>query len=135
MKLFIVALLASLFVACGAAQKKPKAIAARITFYNNHEDRWGSRTSSGRRACEGHTVAAHPDFNFGTGLSIPALKPIIGSSDFVVEDRGTDVTAKKAASSGEYVFDVYLYAKNRKEGKRRIRHLGSLLTHADVTVH
>ena len=107
---------------------------ARITWYTNHEDCYGSKTASGGRAQEGRTVAAHRDFAFGTTLVIPALRPLVGSAVFTVEDRGSAVEAKRASTGGEYVFDVYLRARNAREGRRRIRRLGAVLTHADVFV-
>ena len=60
------------------------------------------------RAKEGITVAAHPNFNFGTKVYIPDLKDVVGNGVFVVQDRGSAVTKKKAARGKAYVFDVFV---------------------------
>lgn len=85
-------------------------IRARITYYCPGEDRYGSRVASKdvKRAQTGITVAAHPDFKFGTRVYIPALKNKIGDGKFIVQDRGVAVTSKKAARGKAYVFDVFV---------------------------
>ena len=85
-------------------------VRARITYYCPGEDRYGSRVASKdvKRAQTGITVAAHPDFKFGTRVYIPALKNKIGDGKFIVQDRGVAVTRKKAARGKAYVFDVFV---------------------------
>lgn len=129
------------FVGCAADQHvkhftnlknypKSKKIMARITFYTNHEDKWGSRVAMSKylRACEGVTVAAPPVFNFGLPIEIPALKGILNNTGkFEIQDRGGDVTREKASRGKCFVFDVYLFAKSRRDGRRKINHFSSLI--------
>jgi len=91
-------------------KSKPNKITARITYYSIGEDKWGDLTACPNtpRAKEGITVAAHPNFNFGTKVYIPDLKDAIGNGVFVVQDRGSAVTKKKAARGKAYVFDVFV---------------------------
>lgn len=94
-----------------------QVIEARITFYSAHEDKWGSRVAcqETKRATQGVTVAAHPDFDFGTKLIIPELKNVVGDDDvFIVQDRGSAVTKKKASKGGAYVFDVFVQSNKQK---------------------
>lgn len=90
---------------------------ARITYYST-DGRWGDRVSCQRtrRAKEGISVAAHPDFKFGTKIFIPGLKGKIGDGNFIVQDRGGAVTSKKASRGKAYVFDIYVksHSKIRK---------------------
>jgi hypothetical protein len=90
---------------------------ARVTFYTN-DPHWGNRVAcqTAKVAKEGISVAAHPKFKFGTKLEIPALKGIVGDGNFVVQDRGPDVTRKTASRGNAYVFDVYVssHSKIRK---------------------
>ena len=91
-----------------------RKVRARITYYCPGEDRYGSRVASQgvKKAKTGTTVAAHPDFKFGTRVYIPALKNKIDDGKFIVQDRGRAVTSKKAAHGHAYVFDVFV-ASNR----------------------
>jgi len=98
---------------------KEKYIVARITFYNRKEA-GGDRLAMGGRAKEGISVAAHPDFKFGTKIQIPSLAGKIGNGNFIVQDRGTAVTKKKASHGKAYVFDIYVNANSKREGERRI---------------
>jgi 3D (Asp-Asp-Asp) domain-containing protein len=92
-----------------------RAVWARITAYARDEDKYGTHTASGVRARQGVTVAAHPDFPFGTQIKIPSLKPIVGGDgNFVVQDRGTAVTAEKASHRAGYVFDVFVDTTKRR---------------------
>ena len=86
---------------------------ARITYYNP-DSTWGSRVAcpKTKKAIKGITVAAHPDFKFGTKISIPQLNGVVGDGNFVVQDRGPAVTKKKAAHGNAYVFDVYVESTN-----------------------
>jgi len=97
---------------------------ARITFYNKREaggDRLAS--SSKGRAKEGITVAAHPDFAFGTKIVIPALKDKVGNGNFTIEDRGTAVTKKKASHGKAFVFDIYVNVASRKDANKKLTKL------------
>jgi len=86
----------------------------RITYYHPYQDRWGSRVAcpKTRRAKQGITVAAHPNFEFGTQVFIPDLAGKVGDGHFVVQDRGAWVTKKKASRGKNYVFDVYISTKS-----------------------
>ena len=86
-----------------------KEITARITYYTA-DRKYGTRVacSKTKRATEGVTVAAHPDFKFGTEIYIPSLSGKLGDGRFLVQDRGTAVTSKKAAKGRAYVFDIYV---------------------------
>lgn len=100
-----------------AAVKKPeysKVYTARITYYST-DGKWGDRVACQRskRAKEGITVAAHPDFKFGTKVFIPGLKGKIGNGNFIVQDRGGAVTSKKASRGKAYVFDIYVTSHSK----------------------
>jgi hypothetical protein len=91
----------------------------RVTFYHAREDRFGAHTASGVRATEGRTVAAGRWLPFGKQVIIPQLRGIVGTGQFVVEDRGRDVERKKASHGILPVVDVfvssrakYLYCRN-----------------------
>lgn len=88
---------------------------ARITYYHPSECHWGSRVAcpKTRRAKEGVTIAAHPDFDFGQKVFIPELKDVIGNGEFLVQDRGSAVTRKKASKGKTYVFDVFVSSGSR----------------------
>ena len=105
-----------------------KKIVARITYYNNREaggDRIAACSKS--RAKEGITVAAHPDFKFGTRIVIPALKNKLGNGEFVVEDRGSAVTSKKASKGKTYVFDIFIRVNSLREAKQKELALNKLV--------
>lgn len=89
--------------------KYSKSYKARITYYST-DGKWGNRVAcqNTKRAKEGITVAAHPDFKFGTKIFIPSLKGKIGDGNFIVQDRGGAVTSKKASRGRAYVFDIYV---------------------------
>ena len=91
-----------------------KAYNARITYYST-DGKWGDCVSChrSRRAKEGVTVAAHPDFKFGTKVFIPVLKGKIGDGNFIVQDRGGAVTSKKASRGKAYVFDIYVTSHSK----------------------
>ena len=96
---------------------------ARITYYTVGEDKWGSLTADPNtpRAKEGICVAAHPDFPFGTKLHIPSLTNKVGDGNFIVQDRGSAVTKKKAAKGKGYVFDVFVSNKYKMRTHARNR--------------
>ena len=97
--------------------KYTQVYTARITYYST-DIKWGNRVACQRskRAKEGVSVAAHPNFKFGTKLYIPQLKGKIGNGNFIVQDRGGAVTSKKASRGRAYVFDIYVtsHSKIRK---------------------
>jgi 3D (Asp-Asp-Asp) domain-containing protein len=97
--------------------KYTQVYTARITYYST-DSKWGNRVACQRskRAKEGVSVAAHPNFKFGTKLYIPQLKGKIGNGNFIVQDRGGAVTSKKASRGKAYVFDIYVtsHSKIRK---------------------
>lgn len=101
--------------ACVANKGGSNAMRARITYYNPHEDQWGSKVAQSpkMRAKEGITVAAHPAFPFNTPIFIPDLEGILGDGKFVVQDRGSAVTKMKASKKEAFVFDVYLNRTRR----------------------
>ncbi len=102
---------------------KPNNHVARVTYYSSHEDKYGSKIAMGGRAHEGVTVAAPPDWHFGQHICIPALKGLVGTGHFIVQDRGSAVTSRKAIFaqtnpiipkySDSTVFDVYLAGPKR----------------------
>ena len=100
-----------------ATSKYSQVYTARITYYST-DSKWGNRVACQRskRAKEGVSVAAHPNFKFGTKLYIPQLKGKIGDGNFIVQDRGGAVTSKKASRGKAYVFDIYVtsHSKIRK---------------------
>jgi 3D (Asp-Asp-Asp) domain-containing protein len=100
---------------CGTAPLnygKSSRSRARITFYHPHEDKWGSRIATGGRAVEGKTVAAARVLPLGTPVEIPKLAGVVGTGNFVVEDRGRDVERAKAGH-GLPVIDVYVSSRRR----------------------
>ena len=103
---------------------------ARITYYTD-DGKWGNQVAcpDTQYAKKGITVAGHPQFPFGTKIIIPALKGKIGDDGkFVVQDRGSAVTSKKASRGKAFVFDAYVkseaevrfYAKKMPEYMRVI---------------
>lgn len=93
---------------------EPKNYNARITYYYPAPP-YGSKVAcqNTRYAKEGITVAAHPDFKFGTKIYIPQLKNVVGDGYFIVQDRGSAVTKKSAAKGRGYVFDVYVTSSSK----------------------
>lgn len=98
-------------------------VRARITYYTPYEDKWGSQVAcpKTRRAKEGITVAAHPDFKFGTEVKIPELKSKVGDGTFIVQDRGGAVKSKKAAKGKAYVFDVFVSSNSKMRAHAKYR--------------
>lgn len=87
---------------------------ARVTYYYPQPP-YGSKVacSKTKYATEGITVAAHPDFKFGTKLYIPELKNSVGDGYFTVQDRGPAVTRKSASNGKAYVVDVYVKSRSK----------------------
>lgn len=95
-------------------KKELELYTARITYYSN-DSKWGNKVAcqASKIAKEGITIAAHPDFKFGTKIVIPELKNTIGSGEFEVQDRGPAVTKKVASRGKAYVFDIYVSNKSK----------------------
>jgi 3D (Asp-Asp-Asp) domain-containing protein len=96
----------------------------RVTFYHRFEDRFGARTSIGRRAIEGVTVAAPKNVPFGSKLFIPDLAGKIGTGHFVVQDRGRKVVGDR--------IDIYIEAATRLQAQRKIKSLMCLQPYLEV---
>jgi 3D (Asp-Asp-Asp) domain-containing protein len=117
----IIILISCLVMSCSYAttNKSPEGevYTARITYYST-DRKWGNKVAcqNSKYAKEGVTVAAHPKFKFGTKIYIPGLKGKLGNGYFVIQDRGSAVTSKKASRGKAYVFDVYVtsHSKIRK---------------------
>ncbi|BDS07539.1 hypothetical protein NT6N_25790 [Oceaniferula spumae] len=106
-------------------------IRARITYYSIGQDKWGALNAcpKTKKSKIGVTVAAHPKFKFGTKLSIPKLKGIVGDGIFLVQDRGGAVTRKIASRGKYYVFDVFVTPSQRR------KYANQLPEYMDVYVH
>ena len=112
MKNILLLTMLALSICTTLGSAKEETYWARITYYHDGSGRVAD--SKTKRAVKGVTLAAHPRFPFGTRVTIPALKGKLGSSgQFVVQDRGSAVTSKKASRGKAYVFDVYV--KNDRE--------------------
>ena len=103
-------------------QSSYKKIKCRITYYHPHQDKWGAKVAcpKTKKAVEGLTVAAHPDFKFGQTVFIPELKGIIGDGHFTVQDRGSAVTKRTASKNQEYVFDVFVSNDQKMRNLARV---------------
>jgi len=103
-------------MSCGisAHQQKDYWITARITYYTaGSPDGDRVASTSVRKAKEGVTIAAAPKFKFGTVVEIPGLEKALGRKTFVVQDRGPDVTHRKASRGKCDVIDVFISSKKR----------------------
>jgi 3D (Asp-Asp-Asp) domain-containing protein len=72
------------------------------------------------------TVAAHPQLPFGTRVDIPELRGIVGNGHtFIVQDRGSAVTSRKASRGKTDVIDVFVNSerKLRKITKTKPRYM------------
>lgn len=78
---------------------------ARVTYYCQYEDRFGSRTACGGRAREGLTLAAPKVIPFGTPVVIPGL------GSFTCQDRGRAL--EKAYRHGQLRLDIYVASRAR----------------------
>jgi 3D (Asp-Asp-Asp) domain-containing protein len=115
----ILIMLAALMTSCTAANPiqplvKGQWINARITYYTPASP-YGDKVAcqKTKRAKEGITVAAHPKLPFGTRVEIPDLKGIIGNGSFIVQDRGSAVTSKKASYGKTDVIDVFVNSNQK----------------------
>ena len=100
----------------------------RVTYYSPHQDYWGWRNAcpNTKRSVRGVTVAAHPKYPFGTRIYIPELAGVIGDGNFIVQDRGTAVTKKKASRGQTEVIDVFV--RNNSEIRKYARKMPEYLT-------
>ena len=92
---------------------------ARITYYSP-DPFWGTQVACPKTptAIIGESVAAHPDFPFGTKIYIPELDGVVGNGYFRVDNRGPAITSKRASRGRAYVFDVYVGCR---EAVRRMK--------------
>lgn len=121
-------LLMSLLTSCVQSNTLPnKSYKARITFYSS-DKKWGNRVADTkiRYAKESITIAAHPDFAFGTKIYIPQLKNKFDDGVFIVQDRGSAVTKKRASRGKSYVFDVYV--STHRKVKSNAKHNAEYMT-------
>jgi hypothetical protein len=96
------------------SNSQSKKILARITYYYPQSPYWNKVCCKNvKKAIEGITVAAHPDFKFGQTIVIPALKGKVGNGEFAVQDRGPAVTKKRASRGKGYVFDVFVNSNSK----------------------
>ncbi len=112
-------MLTALMISCTAANPikpltKEQWITARITYYTP-ESTYGKRVawSKVKAAKEGVTIAAHPKLPFGTKVLIPELKGVVGDGTFIVQDRGSAVTSRKASRGKADVIDVFVNSEKR----------------------
>jgi hypothetical protein len=97
----------------------------RVTYYTPYEDRWGwlNACPNTKRSTEGVTVAACPTHPFGRRVFIPELAGRlqtgykIGDGDglFIVQDRGSAVTSRKAGKYKHPVVDVFVTTNARRD--------------------
>lgn len=92
---------------------------ARITYYNKFQDKYGSKVacSSKLHSIEGVTAAMANHIPFFTKVQIPKLKGIIGQGEFICQDRGSAVNARKASRGKFEVIDIFVN-KSTKEMNR-----------------
>ena len=109
MKRILLYCIAALLPLSSLESASMRKLRCRITYYNPCK-RWGCQVAAPnvKKATSGVTVAAHPDFKFGTRIEIPELKGIVDDGQFIVQDRGGAVTSKKASKGKAYVFDVFV---------------------------
>jgi hypothetical protein len=73
------------------------------------------------RAQEGVTVAAGPDFGFGTKIYIPDLQMKLNETGvFEVQDRGSAVTKRRASRGTAPIFDVFVHARTRHSTEAKL---------------
>ncbi len=104
----LIALAIFIVLLCGCATQhpgRPVSRTARVTFYNPHEDKFGSRIAIGGRAHEGTTMAAPAVIPFGKHVMVPGL------GSFVIQDRGSAL--ERAYRRGELRLDVYVKTRKR----------------------
>lgn len=91
---------------------EPESFVARVTFYTD-DDVYGDKVADPktRRAKEGVTVAAAKDLDFGTKLRIPDLEGVVGTGNFIVQDRGAHVQKRVASRGKTPIVDVYVSSR------------------------
>jgi hypothetical protein len=97
--------------------KAPRHVRARVTFYNPHEDKYGSKIAIGGRAHEGTTMAAPSCMPFGLQVNVPQLRGHVGTGNFVIQDRGSAL--EKAYRRGQLRLDVYVSTRAKLAQCRR----------------
>ncbi len=116
----ILIMLTALMTSCTAANPirplaKDQWITARITYYTPASPD-GKRVawSKVKAAKEGITIAAHPKLPFGTKVEIPELEGVVGNGHtFIVQDRGSAVTSRKASRGKTDVIDVFVNSEQK----------------------
>lgn len=86
---------------------------ARVTFYDPHEDRFGSRIAIGGRAREAVTMAAPSVIPFGARVRVPLLAGHVGDGSFLIQDRGTALE-KAYFRHGVLRLDVYVASRSKR---------------------
>lgn len=109
MKKFLVLCMALLSVS-SLGSAKDTTVRARVTYYSGDKYVACPKTKYPK---VGVSVAAHPRFKFGTKITIPALKGVVGDGEFIVQDRGPAVTKRTASGGKTPVFDVFVSSKSR----------------------
>lgn len=94
------------FTSCATPHPKPSKQLARVTYYDAHEDRFGSKLAIGGRAHEGWTMAAPSVIPFHKWVTVPDLKGVVGKGVFEIQDRGTAL--ERAYRRGELRLDVFV---------------------------
>lgn len=99
---------------CTSVYSGEQQFIARVTYYYPQAP-YGSKVSCPKTkiAKEGVTVSCHPDFKFGTKIYIPKLDGVVGDGRFIVQDRGTAVTTKRASKGNAYVVDIYVKSRSK----------------------
>ena len=112
---YLLILVAILFASCAEVpqpSQKSRQVAGlhplrvRVTFYGGARERVACPRI--RFAQQGLSVAAHPKYPFGTKFIIPQLKPYLGNDTFIVHDRGSAVTSRRASHGRADVIDVFV---------------------------
>jgi hypothetical protein len=137
MKSYLLLVLGALFFsACQAVPQRTSAkhIQARITYYSAHEDKYGSKIAMGGRAKEGITCAAAPGHPFGQHVVIPKLAGVVGDGTFVVQDRGSAVTKRKASHGVTEVIDIFLAGTKKACKKRMVELTRKIGYYTDVII-
>src|SRR6266446_1087767 len=107
-------LLLLFFTGCETTQValRTKCIKARVTYYCASEDRrWKNKRADGGRIQPCRTAAMSKSVPFGSVIRIPALCPVLGNCDFVVQDRGGAVESRKASHGLLPIVDIAVQSK------------------------
>ena len=128
MKKFLIICMA-LFSLSQLGSAKETTYRARITYFQDGKQVAYQKQKKG---VVGVSLAAHPNFKFGTKVEIPALKGIVGNGTYVVHDRGPAVTRKVASRGKAYVFDVYV---GSSAAVKKLAYSKDVPMYMDVIVH